>query len=104
MESLRKYDIGVVGLGYVGLTVSAAMAEVGLKVIGVEKRREIVDLTNNGKPHFVETGLSEILGRVVRAQKLIAANRFSQELYCDTYMITVGTPLDSQRRVRLDMI
>jgi UDP-N-acetyl-D-glucosamine dehydrogenase len=33
----RARDIGVVGLGYVGLPLAVAFAEAGLRVVGIEK-------------------------------------------------------------------
>jgi UDP-N-acetyl-D-mannosaminuronic acid dehydrogenase len=98
------YDIGVIGLGYVGLTLATVLAEAGNKVIGVEKRSEVVDQTNAGIPHFSETGLPEALSRVVRSGSLVAADRLSGEAVCDTYIITVGTPLSGDGIVRTDMI
>lgn len=99
-----RYDVGVIGLGYVGLTLATVLAEVGLKVIGLEKRADVVDLTNAGTPHFSENGLEEMLGRVVAAGHLTAAECFAPGVVCDTYVITVGTPLDTQGSARLDMI
>lgn len=98
------FDIGVIGLGYVGLTLATVLAEAGNKVIGVEKRSEVVDQTNAGIPHFSETGLPEALSRVVGANSLVAAERFEPDTVCDTYIITVGTPLSSTGFVRTDMI
>ena len=34
-----KCDVGIVGLGYVGLTLATVLAETGNWVIGVEKRK-----------------------------------------------------------------
>lgn len=99
-----RYDIGVIGLGYVGLTLATVLAEAGNKVIGVEKRPEVVDQTNAGIPHFSETGLPEALSRVVGSGSLVAAKRLGAEAFCDTYIITVGTPLSSEGIVRTDMI
>ena len=98
------YDVGVIGLGYVGLTLATVLAEAGNKVIGVEKRSEVVDQTNAGMPHFSEKGLPEALSRVVQSGTLVAAQRFDPEAVCDTYIITVGTPLSSEGIVRTDMI
>ena len=98
------YDVGVVGLGYVGLTLATVLAEAGNRVIGVEKRSEVVDQTNAGIPHFSETGLQEALSRVVRSGSLVATERLDPEAVCDTYIITVGTPLSSEGIVRTDMI
>ena len=32
------YDVAVIGLGYVGLTLAVALADTGFRVLGVEKR------------------------------------------------------------------
>lgn len=99
-----KFDIGIVGLGYVGLTLATVLAEAGNTVIGVEKRSDLVDMTNEGTPHFTETGLPNALSGVVRHKKLIAAEAFDDTFTCDTYIITVGTPLSADGVARVDMI
>ncbi|MFN3005997.1 MULTISPECIES: nucleotide sugar dehydrogenase [Mycolicibacterium] len=98
------FDIGIVGLGYVGLTLGTVLAEAGTKVVGVERRAEVVDLTNNGVPHFSESGLPEALSRVTRSGRLVAMQQFDHNTSCDTYIITVGTPLSTDGVARLDMI
>lgn len=96
--------IGVVGLGYVGLTFATVLAEVGFKVLGVEKRQDVVDKTNSGKPHFAETGLGEALTRVVRSGAFVARQKLDPSNPCHIYVITVGTPLSADGVARLDMI
>lgn len=98
------YDVGVIGLGYVGLTLATVLAEAGNKVIGVERRADVVEQTNAGIPHFSETGLEAALCRVVGSGDLVAVQRLSPQAVCDTYIITVGTPLSSDGLVRTDMI
>jgi UDP-N-acetyl-D-mannosaminuronic acid dehydrogenase len=97
--------IAIVGLGYVGLTLGVALALRGLEVVGVERRREIVDLTNAGTPHFSEEGLNSALEVVLRDKRFSAVTSLDDVEPCDFYIITVGTPLlpDTQRP-RLDMI
>lgn len=87
-----------------GLTLATVMAEVGFRVIGVERRPDVVELTGAGKPHFSETGLENALGRVTRSGGLIARQSFSEDVTCDVYIITVGTPLSESGVARLDMI
>lgn len=96
--------VAVVGLGYVGLTLAVAMAQRGIEVIGVERRKEVVDLTNAGQPHFSEEGLGEILQQVVERGALRAATSFADVAPCDAYVITVGTPLGTDGNPRLDMV
>jgi UDP-N-acetyl-D-mannosaminuronic acid dehydrogenase len=104
MAGPANYDVGIVGLGYVGLTLATVLAEAGNTVIGVEKRPDIVDMTNAGTPHFTETGLPDALSGVTRFKKLVAAERFDNSFSCDTYIITVGTPLSAEGVARVDMI
>jgi UDP-N-acetyl-D-mannosaminuronic acid dehydrogenase len=104
MSDVKFYDIGVVGLGYVGLTLATVLAETGKTVIGVEKRADVVDLTNQGLPHFLEVGLDHALSRVTKSGNLVATRNFSRDITCNTYIITVGTPLSNEGTVRLDMI
>ena len=104
MSASFKYDVGIVGLGYVGLTLATVLAEVGMKVLGVEKRQEVVDLTNSGKPHFSEAGIDEALSRVVKSGHLVSSQEFDAAAPCDVYIITVGTPLNADGKARLDMI
>ncbi|WP_269893961.1 nucleotide sugar dehydrogenase [Mycobacterium hippophais] len=98
------YDVGILGLGYVGLTLATVLAETGKRVIGVERRPEVVEATNSGRPHFSEVGLEEVLTRVTQSGQLTATSKFDPETWCDTYIITVGTPLSSEGTARIDMI
>ena len=89
-----KYDVAVVGLGYVGLTLAVTLANVGFTVLGIEKQQQLTCLINSGKAHFQEKNLDHILKDVLSKNKLIVNNSFSDNCYCSTYIITVGTPLD----------
>jgi UDP-N-acetyl-D-mannosaminuronic acid dehydrogenase len=98
------FDVGVSGLGYVGLTLAAVLAETGYKVIGVERRADLVEMTNAGEPHFSEVGLHEALTRATKSGQLTAASKFDETTHCDVYIITVGTPLSSDGVARIDMV
>jgi UDP-N-acetyl-D-mannosaminuronic acid dehydrogenase len=104
MGPQREFDIGIIGLGYVGLTLATVLAEAGYSVIGVERRSDIVDLTNRGLPHFSETGLEQALHQQVGEFRLLAQSRFLEDSTCRVYIITVGTPLNDEGVARLDMI
>ncbi len=97
-------DVGVVGLGYVGLTLATAMADIGLRVVGIEKRADVVELVKSGTPPFQEVGLQAILQRVVGDGTLEVRADFLPEDSCPVYIITVGTPLDADGEARLDMV
>jgi len=85
--------IGVIGTGYVGLTVSACLAESGNGVIGVDIDREKVEHLNSGQIPIYEPTLKELVennlhcGRLRFSTDISEAIRESQILF-----IAVGTP------------
>ena len=99
-----NYDVAMIGLGYVGLTLATALADVGFEVVGVEKRPDVVNMTNAGVPHFSEVGLEEMLVDVTRRGAFTATTELPPESACSIYIITVGTPLNSVGTARLDFI
>lgn len=97
-------QICMIGLGYVGLTLAVAMAEVGFRVYGVEKDKTIVDCINKGQAHFTEAGLDLRLAAQVAAGRLTASVDWPAKGACNIFVITVGTPLNSERLTNLDAI
>ena len=94
----------IIGLGYVGLTLAVSMAEVGFRVIGVERRPEVVTNLVAGRPHFYEPKLPELLRRLVASGDLSISTSIPSGQNISSFFITVGTPLDTEGRVRLDMV
>ena len=104
LVSFQDKQVCVLGLGYVGLTLAVAMADVGFQVLGVEIRDEVLALLNKGEAHFHEPGLQERLRRVIRSGRLQCAKRIPDGWSGSVFIITVGTPLDGNGRSRLDMV
>ncbi|UOD51167.1 nucleotide sugar dehydrogenase [Orrella daihaiensis] len=104
MSQTKENRVCVIGLGYVGLTLATVMAEAGFEVIGVEKRPHIVELTNKAQPHFTEPGLADAMKRAIASGSLRASTSVDNSQPCGTYIITVGTPLNSHGKPRLDMV
>ena len=57
-------NIGVIGLGYVGLTLSIVAAKKGFTVYGIDKENHILESLQNKKAHFYEKGLDVMLSKV----------------------------------------
>jgi UDPglucose 6-dehydrogenase len=55
----------VIGLGYLGATHAAAMAELGFEVLGLDIDQAKVDTLSSGRAHLYEPGLDELLARHV---------------------------------------
>lgn len=89
----------MVGMGYVGLTLAVAMAEVGFRVQGVEINPETVDSIRAGRALFKETGLDQRLSPQVASGNLSASQEWPAPGACNVYIVTVGTPLQDELKV-----
>lgn len=104
MTGFNDQRVCVLGLGYVGLTLAVAMADVGFQVLGVEVRGDVLDQLRQGRPHFHEPGLEDKLCRVMQTGHFSCAQRIPDDWVGTVYVVTVGTPLDAEGRSRMDMV
>ncbi len=81
--------ISFLGLGYVGLPSAAVFADSGLKVLGVDINKAVIDTINSGRAHIVEPGLDELLNKVVGNGDFRAASKAEPS---DAFVIAVPTP------------
>ncbi|MEC0697259.1 UDP-glucose dehydrogenase family protein [Bacillus atrophaeus] len=82
--------ICVVGAGYVGLTLSAALASIGHQIICTDKDTYKIERLNNGDIPFYEPGLSD----AVKSSKNLTFSSLVKESIaeCAVIFIAVGTP------------
>lgn len=88
----RQAKIGIVGLGYVGLPLAVAFAEVGFQVIGVDVVQSKVDALNRGES-YVEDVPDSQLKPLVTDGRLRASSDYAVLAEADTISICVPTPL-----------
>lgn len=82
--------VNVIGLGYIGLPTALMMASHGVKVIGTDYNRDLVDTLQKGKMTFCEDGLEELLDAAIKS-----GIKFTAEYQVtDTYIVSVPTPYD----------
>jgi UDP-N-acetyl-D-galactosamine dehydrogenase len=92
MSPLDSSRIGVIGLGYVGLPLAVAFSRVrpthgfDLKRSRVEQLRSGVDVTR------------EVESDVLASSRLCFTTSMEDLAGCDTYVITVPTPIDQAKR------
>ncbi|MGE4528291.1 MAG: nucleotide sugar dehydrogenase [Rhodospirillaceae bacterium] len=103
-EDFRDRDVCIVGLGYVGLTLAIAMAEAGFRVTGTEVRTEVLESLQAGRAPFFEPGLEQRLMRNLEEGRFRVFARIPEDCGARVFILTVGTPLGPDGRVRLDMI
>ena len=85
-----EYDLGVVGLGYVGLPLAVESANSALKVIGYDVNSDRVNEINNGKSPIEDISDNE-LKKVLNAFQ--ATDDPSLLSKCQHIVISVPTPL-----------
>lgn len=85
-------QIGVIGLGYVGLVTSACLAEWGHHVTGVETSESRLDALKHGRVPFFEPGLSEMVARHAADGRLeFSASSRQAVAEADLVFVAVGT-------------
>ena len=85
-----KYDLGVVGLGYVGLPLAVEAANKVLKVIGFDINSERVEMINNGHSPIEDISNEELSQSLQNFHSTIDSKDLSQ---CRNIVISVPTPL-----------
>ncbi len=97
-------NIGIIGLGYVGLTFAIAAADHEINVYGVEINQHIKDCLKENRAHFYEPGLDNLIRRH-NGSTFHVVDAFSGDIAYDAFIITVGTPLkDGEKKPNFDYI
>ena len=87
-----KYKICVIGLGYVGLPLAVEFSK-KYKTVGYDiNKKRIEDLRNN----FDETG--EVEMDDLKSSNINFTCSLEKEIDCNTYIVTVPTPIDSSKK------
>ncbi len=86
----REAIIGIMGLGYVGLPLAVAFAEVGFQVVGIDVDTRKVDAINR-QESYIEDIASTRLGTLT--PQIRATTDFAALRECDAVSVCVPTPL-----------
>ena len=83
----------VFGLGYLGATHAACMAELGHEVLGVEADLERLAKLRQGQVPFYEPGLPDLLSKHVGSGQMQVTDSYERAAdWGDVFFIAVGTP------------
>jgi UDP-N-acetyl-D-mannosaminuronic acid dehydrogenase len=85
-------SISVIGLGRVGLPLALSFADRGIRVLGVDHDRAVLDSIRAGRMPWIEAGTQELLDRVTASGRLELAERAADAAAADDIVITIGTP------------
>ncbi len=83
--------IGVIGLGFVGLTLSVCIASRGFKVVGVDIDKYKVESILKATPPFYEPKIEELLKQTLR-ENLVVTTNYNLLAEAQIVFVTVDVP------------
>jgi len=92
----RKVNVGVIGLGYVGLPLSVELAKSNFKVTGFDISAAKIQLLNSGKSDIDDIHDSEV-HEIISSGNFLATADESLISKMDVVMICVPTPLSKTK-------
>ena len=95
--------IGIIGLGFVGLSFASVLASKGHSIIGVDTNKEKLEKIKNGIVPFYEPKLQSLLRRSLNVGLEVSSNILAIKK-CNLIFVTVGTPQKSNGEIDLTMI
>ncbi|MGD9738695.1 MAG: nucleotide sugar dehydrogenase [Bauldia sp.] len=99
----RTANVGICGLGYVGLPLAAATARAGFHTTGFDVDPRKIQEIAAGRS-YVPAVPSEELNELRSLGRLTASNSFAALASCDVICICVPTPLTPQREPDLSIV
>lgn len=93
--------ICVIGLGYIGLPTASTFATSGVKVIGVDVNKKVVNSLQNGEVHIYEPGLRTLVQAAIQSENLIISDQPEQ---ADAFIIAVPTPFYDEKKADLTYV
>jgi len=95
--------IGIIGLGFVGLSLISVLASKGYRTVGIDIDKRKCEKISNGNPPFFEPDLEKTLKNGLKKELMISSD-FSLLNDCDFIFVTVGTPQSANGTIDLSMI
>ncbi len=104
-EAQDTAGIAVLGLGYVGCVTAACLAQIGHRVVGVDRDEHKVDSVLDGKSPFFEPGLEALIAANLSAGRLSATTSLAEALTGAGFVfICVGTPSQKNGDTSLEQL
>ena len=99
----KSAQVGVVGLGYVGLPLALLFAEAGFPTFGFDIDREKVEALNSGRS-YIRHIPAAVISEAMNQRRFKATADFRKLREMDTVIVCVPTPLDDHREPDLSFI
>lgn len=99
----RNFNVGIVGLGYVGLPLLWTFHEKGFPVLGFDIDSFKIDSIKSGKS-YINHIHNEVFEKLARSKKCTVTSDFQRIKNADAVLICVPTPLNKYREPDMSYI
>jgi len=89
-------DICIVGMGYVGSSLAAVLADEGLRIHGLDLNSNLIEKINAGQCPIEEEQITTLFEEGIRNGNITATETYEAIADCSIVIVTVGTPLVSE--------
>ena len=96
--------IGIIGLGFVGLTLTSFLGSKGHKIIAIDSDESKLKKISSGKIPFYEQGLEKLLKKSLKHNISFSLDVNDAVNNCKIIFVTVGTPQKKNGKIDLTMI
>ena len=96
--------IGIIGLGFVGLSLLAVLGSKGYQVIGIDVNKKKLEMIKSGITPFFEPKLDLTLKNALKKNVNFSSSINDLTNKCDFIFVTVGTPQAKDGNIDLSMI
>ena len=101
MAEEARFDVCVMGLGYIGLPTAAVLAASGATVLGVDLNPAVVETVGRGEIHIEEPGLEAVVRDAVASGRLSTAGMPAP---AGVFIIAVPTPITADKRADMSCV
>jgi len=97
-------NVGIIGLGYVGLPTAIGFYDAGFTVWGVDVSQRTVDLINSGENPTGDSDIDSIIPRPGAERWNITTSTSDAVQHCDVVLVTVPTPITTDLKPDLSFV
>lgn len=94
---MKKNNVAVIGLGYVGLPLAALSAIKGYKTIGFDINNNLTSNLSNGKIHIRDNYVQKIFKKAVESKNFLPTSNHDDLADSDIYLVCVPTPITNAK-------
>ncbi|MFQ5710331.1 MAG: nucleotide sugar dehydrogenase [Candidatus Geothermarchaeales archaeon] len=97
-EGIENTVINVIGLGYVGQTLAAVLADVGYEVHGFDVNQSILDRIRKGNSPVAEPGLNSLIRKYLNKRLFVNKPGREYDNQASAVVISVGSPINKETK------